>query len=336
MSFVDTENTNRVIRAIKQAVDNSGWECVVGHVGAGKTFLYEHMLHFWKSYPNRFQVIEMGRCYESFDYNINQIMKTMISELAPDREIPGNAHAKQLILRDILTKAYEKKRRIILLFDESQALSGKLLRDLKKIHEISIPNRENLFSIVMFGKNEGSWLRSLIKTQEIGWRIHKTHLEPLKDNEVLSFAEKAYGIKFEAGQNGQKARQIFIQNTFPTPLGVKYQIRNIERGTIGWNRILTYEIAKSAFPQTLSDILKKMKITQREVAKRVRDNTGKELSKAATSTYLSGDQAEIQKSRLSLDGHKMTMNAALDLIRERSQSASEVHSAENLIRTANE
>ncbi|WP_061286517.1 ATP-binding protein [Leptospira interrogans] len=336
MSFVDTENTNRVIRAIKQAVDSSGWECVVGHVGAGKTFLYEHMLHFWKSYPNRFQVIEMGRCYESFGMNINQIMKTMISELASDREIPGNAHAKQLILRNILEEAYKKKRKIVLLFDEAQALSGKLLRDLKKIHEISIPDRENLFSIVMFGKNEGPWLRSLIKTQEIGWRIHKTNLEPLKDNEVLSFVERAYNIKFESGQNGQKARQIFIQNTFPTPLGVKYQIRKIERSEIGWNRILTYEIAKTAFPQTISDILKKMKITQREVAKRIRDKTGKELSKAAISTYLSGDQNEIQKSRLSSDGHKLTMDAALDLIRDHSTSASEIHSAENLIRTANE
>ncbi|EKR62296.1 hypothetical protein LEP1GSC036_0989 [Leptospira weilii str. 2006001853] len=336
MSFVDTENTNRVIRAIKQAVDSSGWECVVGHVGAGKTFLYEHMLHFWKSYPNRFQVIEMGRCYESFEMNINQIMKTMISELASDREIPGNAHAKQLILRSILEEAYKKKRKIVLLFDEAQALSGKLLRDLKKIHEISIPDRENLFSIVMFGKNEGPWLRSLTRTQEIGWRIHKTILEQLKDNEILSFAERAFSIKFESGQNGQKARQIFIQNVFPSPLGVKHQIRKIERSVAGWDRVMTHELAKTVFPQTISDILKKMKITQREVAKRIRDNTGKELSKAAISTYLSGDQHEIQKSRLSLDGHKLTMDAALDLIRDHSTSASEIHSAENLIRTANE
>ncbi|UOG61460.1 ATP-binding protein [Leptospira noguchii] len=334
MSFVDTENTNRVIRAIKQTVDGSHWECIVGHVGAGKTFLYEHMLHFWRDYPNRFQVIEMGRCYESFDYNINQIMKVMISELSPDREIPGNAHAKQLILREILTAAFKRKRKIVLLFDESQALSGKLLRDLKKIHEISIPEKENLFSIVMFGKNEGPWLRSLIKTQEIGWRIRKTNLEPLKDNEVLSFAERAFEVKFESGQNGQKSRQIFIQNTFPTPLGVKHQIQKIERTFPGWNRVLTYDQAKIIFPQSFGEILKKLKITQREVARRVREITGKELSKAAISTYLSGDESDIKKSRLSLDGQKMTFEAAIDLIRDRSPG--DVQSAEVLLRTANE
>ncbi|EMN54629.1 ATP-binding protein [Leptospira interrogans] len=336
MNFVDTENTNKVIRAIRQAVSSQSWECIVGQTGTGKTVVYEYMLNFWKSYPNRFHVIEMGRCFESFEYNINQVMKVMISELSPDSVIPGNAHAKQLILRDILSNAYDRKRKIVLMFDESQALTARLLRDLKKLHEISSPTKKNLFSIIMFGKAEGEWLRSIMKTQEIGWRLHKTFLDPLKDYEVLSIAEKAFSIKFESGQNGQKTRQIFIQNTFPTPLGVENQIKKIAKSTPGWDRILTYDVAKTKFPQSIGDILKRLKITQREVAKRVRNTSGKEFSKSAISTYLNGDQHEIQKSRLSSDGHKLTMDAALDLIRDHSTSASEIHSAENLIRTANE
>lgn len=44
--FVDTKNTDKVIRLAKSTVDNRGWLVIIGEVGAGKSYLVKQLSDF--------------------------------------------------------------------------------------------------------------------------------------------------------------------------------------------------------------------------------------------------------------------------------------------------
>jgi len=250
----------------------------------------------------------------------------MIQEISPDATIPGNAHAKLTILKELLLSTSAKKKKIILMLDESQVLKLSLLRDIKKIHEISSREQSHLFSIIMFGKNEGNWLRSL-RGREIGLRVRTSILETLKKNEVIDFANRAYDLKWESGSNGEKARQIFLKNIGDfSPLYIREQILKIQRDQ-NFNGTITYQLALAVFPQSFSDITKKNGISLSYIQKKYQDITGKTISKPTLSVILSDSP---DKSNYDSNTQSNVIEAALEAIREKSKSDMDILAAEGL------
>ncbi len=335
-NFVDTNYTNRVIRSVRESVNENAWLAVFGQVGAGKTTLFEKLKHFYKDHPSKFTVIDLQRSFESFSISINFIMKMMIQELAPDASIPGNAHAKLAILKELLLSESAKRKKIILMLDEAQVLKLSLLRDLKKIHEISSPTQSNLFSIIMFGKNEGPWVKSL-RGNEIGLRVRKTMLETLKRSEVLDFANRAFNLSWESGDKGEKAKQIFLKHVGDnSPLVIRDQISKLKRNPIyletvtrsNQNGVITYELAKSVFPQSIGDITKKNGITLSLIGRRFQEMTGRPISKTTISNVLAGESTA---SKIDSTTSSNILDATLDIIRERSKSDTDFSSAQSLV-----
>lgn len=325
-TFIDTHYTNRVIKSVRDAVNGNTWLAVIGQVGAGKTTLFEKLKHFYQDYPNKFVVVDLQRSFETFTISVNFIIKRMIEELAPDSHIPGNAHAKLAALKDILHDARSKGKKIIVMLDEAQVLRNGLLRDIKKVHEISSAKESHLFSIVMFGKNDGAWVRSL-KGNEIGLRVRTSFLETLKKHEVIDFAERAWNLRWESGQNGEKAKQIFLKNIGDfSPLYIKEQVSKLYRDDT-FKGTITYQLACSVFPQTLADILKKNKITLSHVMKKYTQLTGRHISKSTISIVTSEEPG---RAKISSDTQSEIIEASLDAIREMSKSDMDIISAEGL------
>lgn len=265
--FIDTKNTDKVIRLAKNAVNNREWLVIVGEVGAGKSFLRKHLADFYSMYPNKFIVVDMGKCFEGSQLSIGNVMKSMLQKIAPDERIPGNISNKYEMLRKELAKT---EKRIIVFFDEAQNISQAGMRDIKMIHEIDHGDKEHLFSIIMFGKNSARW-EHILNGAEVGWRVSKSYLYHLDKTEILNFACKSHDIKFESGKAGDRAKEMFLSNSHPTPLGVKHMIDTIYACVPEFSGTITEETMKSALGTSLKTIMSRYKISQKRIQQRLEE-----------------------------------------------------------------
>lgn len=282
--FIDTKNTDKVIQLAKNVVNNREWLIVVGEVGAGKSFLRKELANFYNAYPTKFTVVDMGKCFEGSHLSIGNIMKSMLQKIAPDEIIPGNIQGKYELLRKTLAN---HSKRIVLLFDEAQNISQSGMRDLKMIHEIDHGDREHLFSIIMFGKNSARW-EHILNGHEIGWRVRKTQLYKLDRTEILNFACKSHGLKFESGRSGDRAKEIFLSDTTPTPLGVKHKVEEIYSFIPNFDGTITEEIMTKTITTSRKEMMKRYKISQKSIQTRL-EEAGIIVDKSTISRVLNHD-----------------------------------------------
>lgn len=291
--FVDTKNTDKVIRLAKTTVDNRGWLVIIGEVGAGKSYLVKQLSDFWKANPNKFTLVDMGKVFERGSFSVSGVMKSMLKQIAPDEEMPGNIQGKYDLIRKALSNNVSMNRKIILLFDEAQNLSASTIRDLKKLHEIESGEHEHLFAILMFGKNSSRW-ENLLNGQEVGWRVSKNYLYNLEKEEILKFAKDSHNITFEAGRNGDRAKQLFLSNTHPTPLGVKRMVNIIEANDDSFTGKVTEESLRTALGTSLKQILTSSKISYRTIQDRLLKNRNLKVDKSTVSKVMSYQTEDVK------------------------------------------
>lgn len=282
--FIDTRNTDKVIRLAKNAVDNRDWLVIVGEIGAGKSFLRKQLCDFYNTYPGKFISIDMGKVFEGSHLSIGNVMKAMLQRIAPDEKIPGNTHGKYELLRTSLAKS---NKRIILFFDEAQNITQANMRDIKMIYETDHGDKEHLFAIIMFGKNNTRW-ENILNGNEIGWRVHKSYLHHLDKTEILSFACKSHDLKFESGKAGDRAKEMFLSNTHPTPLGVKHMVDTLYASIPNFNGTITEDNMKDALGTSLKNIMSRYKISQKRIQQRLEEE-GHKVDKSTISRVFNYD-----------------------------------------------
>ncbi len=216
-SVVMTENVEKVKAAVQSAVRASGFTAVIADVGSGKSTMYNYLTSFWKMNPDRYNVIAL-KGFRSEGSRVSEYMRRMITGIEPDATIPASTESRYDALATILLRAHNNKRKVILAIDEAQDLSLQTWRDLKKVHEISGPGRDHLFTIIALGKPTGRWV-SILETQEIGYRAKIVQLGDLKNEEIFNIAKMRFGVEFDTFST----RDRFIPLVQPrTPLGVEY------------------------------------------------------------------------------------------------------------------
>ncbi|EIE03248.1 ATP-binding protein [Leptospira licerasiae] len=292
-NFVHTRNTDKITRSAYQAVKNNSWLAVTGEVGMGKTFLYNSLVEFFSSQPNRYILVHAGPAWESAlcGISIPFVMKHMIRTIRPGEQIPGNLNERYFRLREHLIWANSIGRKVVLVIDEAQALRISGLRDLKKIWEIASGEFDHLFSIIMFLKPETK-ISAIFAGPEIGHRVTSSYMAPLERSELLKIAEEGFGIKFERGKAGETTRDLFVRGCrWQTPLAVKHMIEGLVFAypEIQSDRTVRETHVRNVLSDGYTKIMQRLRISLREIKEGIRLRHKKLLDNGTIQAALKGE-----------------------------------------------
>ncbi|AVQ10694.1 AAA domain protein [Leptospira santarosai] len=167
--FVRTKNSNRILNFCTSIAEKNQWTAIIGQPGSGKTEIKRELLRVLRGLPDKYIVVEIP-VFQSAGPRTAAIMKELIKTIDPDIHVPAGIESKYRVLRSVLVNAYIAKKKIVMIFEESQNLSHNMMRELKMLHEIEGMGKSNLFSMIMFLKTSPRF-EEVFKTREIGKRV---------------------------------------------------------------------------------------------------------------------------------------------------------------------
>ncbi|WP_017851994.1 ATP-binding protein [Leptospira interrogans serovar Szwajizak] len=214
--FVRTKNSNRILNFCTSIADKNQWTAVIGQPGSGKTEIKKEFLRLLRGLPDKYIVVEIP-VFQSAQPRTAAIMKELIKSIDPDIHVPGSIESKYRVLRSVLVNAHESKKKVVMVFEESQNLSHNMMRELKMLHEIEGMGRSNLFSMIMFLKTSPKF-EEVFKTREIGKRVLVENMQLPTSSEALEIAQKRFGLTFQDAA----AKSDFLQATGEYPASIKH------------------------------------------------------------------------------------------------------------------
>lgn len=280
-SFVNTKNTDTIVRLAKEAVKTNSWLVVEGEVGDGKTFMFNQIKSLLEAKKNKHIIVNAGPVWESSisGISIPFIARHMIRAIRPAENIPGNQNERYFRLRDLLLWVEEQNRKVVLVIDEAQALRWSGFRDLKKLWELSSANQSHLFSIIMFMKPE-TRLSGILDSPEIGHRVFSFRSKPLTRVELLSIAEQGFNIKFPQGKTGEKTKELFYSNlSSKNPLSVENLIKAISFSYPEFQKdgVVRESYLRNVISDGIRTMMERLRISKREIRRRIQDDYGKDF-----------------------------------------------------------
>ncbi|EKN89816.1 AAA domain protein [Leptospira interrogans str. 2003000735] len=214
--FVRTKNSNRILNFCTSIADKNQWTAIIGQPGSGKTEIKKEFLRLLRGLPDKYIVVEIP-VFQSAQPRTAAIMKELIKSIDPDIHVPGSIEFKYRVLRSVLVNAHESKKKVVMVFEESQNLSHNMMRELKMLHEIEGMGRSNLFSMIMFLKTSPKF-EEVFKTREIGKRVLVENMQLPTSSEALEIAQKRFGLTFQDAA----AKSDFLQATGEYPASIKH------------------------------------------------------------------------------------------------------------------
>ncbi len=222
---VETRNILTVKNAVRNSINNNSMMAVVARVGSGKTTIFNWLSDYWNQTPQKFRVITI-KAFDSPNTRIGAIMKFMIEKINPDIHVPGGLEKQYRVLsQELANFTRNNSNRVILMIDEAQDMNNKTFRDIKKIHEITGNGKNNLFSVILFGKPHNRW-NNLYADPELGYRINIFTLDELTQAEILTIAEKRFNLTFESEAVRKRFTAVI---KYKTPLGVEFFAKSLKR-----------------------------------------------------------------------------------------------------------
>ncbi|WP_061235732.1 ATP-binding protein [Leptospira weilii] len=214
--FVRTKNSNRILNFCTSIADKNQWTAIIGQPGSGKTEIKKELLRVLRGLPDKYIVVEIP-VFQSAQPRTAAIMKELIKTINPDIHVPGSIESKYRVLRSVLVDAHDAKKKVVMIFEESQNLSHNMMRELKMLHEIEGMGRSNLFSMIMFLKTSPKF-EEVFKTREIGKRVLVENMQLPTASEALEIAQKRFGLTFLDAA----AKSDFLQATGEYPASIKH------------------------------------------------------------------------------------------------------------------
>ncbi|WP_016759381.1 ATP-binding protein [Leptospira weilii] len=256
--FVRTKNSTRILNFCTNIAEKNQWTAIIGQPGSGKTEIKKELLRVLRGLPDKYIVVEVPVFY-SIQPRTAAIMKELIKSINPDVHVPGSIESKYRLLRSVLVEALTAKKKVVMVFEESQNLSHNMMRELKMLHEIEGMGRSNLFSMIMFLKTSPKF-EEVFKTREIGKRVLVENMQLPTTTEAFEIAEKRFALSFQ----DQSARSEFLQATGEYPATIKHIAQTLwaQPGFTGKvTKAILHASKISAFKEALSEY----GITNREI-----------------------------------------------------------------------
>ncbi|MCW9014618.1 MAG: AAA family ATPase [Gammaproteobacteria bacterium] len=202
---------SKVHKRAKAYMDYAVWKrdgfiVLTGEIGAGKTTLINKLLS---------EIGEDVEIVRIFQTQLNEIefLQAMLFELGvSNSEIHGQGKVELLHrLNHFLIDTYSKGRHVVLIVDEGQNLSTKVLEEIRMLSGLEL-DKEKLLNIILVGQPEMNHILDQPNMAQLVQRIRlRFHLGPLKAEETIEFIKHRLKI---AG--AKKPEKIFKEDTFTT------------------------------------------------------------------------------------------------------------------------
>ena len=178
-----------------------GFVVITGEIGSGKTTLIETFLK------------ELEK-----DVVVAQINQTQVSAIEFLQSVlvqfgfqPFKMKKAELLatLNDFLVEQYASGRRVLLIVDEAQNLSNKVLEEIRLLSGIET-TKEKVLRIILAGQPELNDKLNSAGLVQLAQRIRlRFHLTPLSKNDMASYIQHRLEVA------GSQGREIFQPDTFP-------------------------------------------------------------------------------------------------------------------------
>ncbi len=178
-----------------------GFVVITGEIGAGKTTLIETFLK------------ELEK-----DVVVAQINQTQVSALEFLQSVlvqfgfqPFKMKKAELLstLNDFLVEQYANGRRVLLIVDEAQNLSNKVLEEIRLLSGIET-TKEKVLRIILAGQPELNDKLNSPGLVQLAQRIRlRFHLTPLSKNDTAAYIQHRLEVA------GSQGREIFEADTYP-------------------------------------------------------------------------------------------------------------------------
>lgn len=182
-------------------LSRDGFVVVTGEIGAGKTTLINKLV---AELPSDVLVAKI------FQTQLNEIefLQSVLTEFGVEQFGSGKVELLNQI-NDFLIDMYRQNRRVLLIVDEAQNLSEKVLEEVRLLSGLET-NKDKLVSIILSGQPELAQVVDSPRFEQLAQRVRlRFHLG------ALSFAETQDYIRHRLKVAGVVDREIFTEDAFP-------------------------------------------------------------------------------------------------------------------------
>src|SRR5450631_1671655 len=179
-----------------------GFVVITGEIGAGKTTLIETFLHELQS-----------------DVVVAQINQTQLSPTAFLQTVlvqfgfsPFNMKKPEVLatLNQFLTEQHAAGRKVLLIIDEAQNLTSRVLEEVRMLSGVET-TKEKVLRIILAGQPELNDKLNSPELLQLTQRVRlRFHLTALTREETASYIEHRLEVA------GSQGRRIFAEETYPT------------------------------------------------------------------------------------------------------------------------
>ena len=283
--LLETTIFKRLTRACKDAAKKGQWIAVMGEVGTGKSTIMRSCMVDWLQ-TDRYKVTYVPGLRHRGS-RAHAVMGAMLQTLSPQGRISQNSEQRYVQLAGALHNQAQAGRRVVLVIDNAHDLTEATIQDIKKLHEITVRGRRNLFAVLFFARSDQGKLDPLLSgSRELGYRIRRLDMAPWNEAEVFDLIQHLGG-RWEAGSRGEKARAYYLQQMPRIPLAAEYMLDRLALNP-QWDGLITEDRLKMVMRQSFSDLMTAYQITYRDIIDRVRAEHGKDFSKSSVSAALNG------------------------------------------------
>ena len=240
-----TRGHRSALAMLEYGIQNeSGFTLISGEVGCGKTTLIRYLLG---TLDKHYAVGLISNTHESFGDLIDLVL------LAFDLEYKGKSNVEKYhTFEEFLLEQYSNGNNTILIVDEAQNLSPKMLEELRVISNINA-DKDHVFQIVLSGQPEIRDTLRMPELRQFAQRISSDfHLKPLNLAQLTEYIK--YRLKIAGAKrmlfSDKAIRMIFnfskgvprVANTF-CDLSLVYAFADgLE--SVGWKTVMAVAIDK--------------------------------------------------------------------------------------------
>ena len=163
--------------------ESKGFTVITGEVGTGKTTLIQMLLARLDGHTRTAHLFNPKLSTRDF-------LKYICNDLGLKTEGLTSKGELLTVLHSFLLECYARKERVVLIIDEAQTLSPKLLEEVRLLTNLETP-KTKLLQVILMGQPELDKILADQRFRQLKQRISvRYHLNPLNRDETKEYIEK--------------------------------------------------------------------------------------------------------------------------------------------------
>ena len=160
-----------------------GFTVITGEVGTGKTTLIQMLLSRLDGHTRTAHLFNPKLSTRDF-------LKVICNDLGLKTDDLTTKGDLLTLLHSFLLECYARKERVVLIVDEAQTLSPKLLEEVRLLTNLETP-KSKLLQVILMGQPELDTILADQRFRQLKQRISvRYHLKPLNRGETKEYIEK--------------------------------------------------------------------------------------------------------------------------------------------------